>query len=82
MPAWRCPDPVTGRLLLLEALAARDDSERSREAFARDLAAAHRGTAGDQFGWHHDGYLDRLPRSTPGPPAGTSSSPGTGCRVT
>jgi len=51
---------VTGRLLLLEALAARDDSERSGEAFDRDLAAAHRGTTGDRFGWHHDGYLGRL----------------------
>jgi fructosamine-3-kinase len=51
---------VTGRLLLLEALAARDDSERSWEGFARDLAAVHRSTAGDRFGWHHDGYLGRL----------------------
>jgi len=51
---------VTGRLLLLEALAARDDSERSWERFARDLAAAHGSTAGTQFGWHHDGYLGRF----------------------
>lgn len=51
---------VTGRLLLLEALAARDDSERSWERFARDLAAAHRRTAGTQFGWHRDGYLGRF----------------------
>jgi fructosamine-3-kinase len=51
---------VTGRLLLLEALAARDDSERSWERFARDLAAAHRSTAGTQFGWHRDGYLGRF----------------------
>jgi fructosamine-3-kinase len=48
---------VTSRLLLLEALTARDDSERSWEAFARDLAAAHRSTTGTRFGWHHDGYL-------------------------
>jgi fructosamine-3-kinase len=46
---------VTRRLLLLEALAARDDSERSWERFAHDLAAAHRSTAGTQFGWHRDG---------------------------
>ena len=52
---------VTGRLLLLEALVARDDSERSWEEFARDLAAAHRSTTGTKFGWDHDGYqhLDR-----------------------
>jgi fructosamine-3-kinase len=31
---------VTGRLLLLEALAARDDSERSWEGFACDLAGS------------------------------------------
>jgi fructosamine-3-kinase len=51
---------VTGRLLLLEALAARDDSEQSWERFARDLAAAHRSTTGTQFGWHHYGYLGRF----------------------
>lgn len=51
---------VTRRLLLLEALADRDDSERSWEAFADDLAALHRSTAGDRFGWHHHGYLGRL----------------------
>ena len=51
---------VTRRLLLLEALADRDDSERSWEAFADDLAALHSSTAGDRFGWHHDGYLGRL----------------------
>jgi fructosamine-3-kinase len=48
---------VTGRLLLLEALVPRDDSERSWEQFALDLAAAHRSTTGNRFGWHHDGYL-------------------------
>jgi fructosamine-3-kinase len=46
---------VTGRMLLLEALAARDDAEPSWEGFARDLAAVHRGTAGNRFGWHRDG---------------------------
>jgi fructosamine-3-kinase len=51
---------VTSRLLLLEALTARDDTERSWEGFARDLAAAHRSTTGNRFGWHHDGYLGRL----------------------
>jgi hypothetical protein len=35
---------VTSGLLLLEALVARDDSEPSWEQFARDLAAAHRGS--------------------------------------
>jgi len=51
---------VSQRLLLLEALAPLDDSEQGWERFARDLAAAHRGTAGDRFGWPRDGYLGRL----------------------
>jgi fructosamine-3-kinase len=51
---------VTSGLLLLEALEPRDDSERSWEQFALDLAAAHRGTTGNRFGWHHDGYLGRV----------------------
>ena len=51
---------VTERLLLLEALAPLGDSEQSWERFARDLAAAHRSTAGNRFGWPHDGYLGRL----------------------
>jgi fructosamine-3-kinase len=55
---------VTGRLLLLQARAERDDSERSWERFARDLAALHRSTVGDRFGWHHDGYLGRLRQVT------------------
>lgn len=42
------------------APADRDDGERSWEAFADDLAALHRSTAGDRFGWHHRGYLGRL----------------------
>jgi fructosamine-3-kinase len=53
---------VTERLLLLEALAPLDDSEPSWARFARDLAAAHRSTAGGRFGWPHDGYLGRLPQ--------------------
>jgi fructosamine-3-kinase len=53
---------VTKRLLLLEALAPVGDSEQAWERFARDLAAAHRSTAGDRFGWPHDGYLGRLPQ--------------------
>jgi fructosamine-3-kinase len=48
---------VTDRLLLVEALAARDDSESSWEAFAYDLAALHRGTVHKAFGWDRDGYL-------------------------
>jgi hypothetical protein len=48
---------ATSKLLLLEALAPCADGERSWEGFARDLAAAHRSTAGNRFGWHHDGYL-------------------------
>jgi fructosamine-3-kinase len=54
---------VTGRLLVLEALEARDDSQGSWEVFAGDLAGLHRGTASDRFGWPADGYLGRLPQA-------------------
>ena len=50
----------TGRLLLLEALSARQDSPQAWERFARELAAAHPRTVHDRFGWHCDGYLGRL----------------------
>jgi fructosamine-3-kinase len=56
---------VTDRLLLLEALVARDDSESSWEAFAHDLAALHRGTVHQMFGWAHDGYLGRVVQRNP-----------------
>ena len=51
---------VTDRLLLLEALVPRDDSAGSWEAFARDMAGAHRAVVSDRFGWPCDGYLGRL----------------------
>jgi fructosamine-3-kinase len=51
---------VTDRLLLLEALAEVRDAGQAWEAFARDLAAAHRGTVSDRFGWPGDGWLGRL----------------------
>ena len=51
---------VTDRLLLLEALATRDDSKSSWEAFAHDLAALHRNAVHEAFGWPHDGYLGRV----------------------
>ena len=53
---------VTGRLLLLEALTEVRDTDQAWEAFARDLAAAHRGTVSDRFGWPEDGWLGRLPQ--------------------
>jgi len=56
---------VTDRLLLLEALAARSDSETSWEAFAHDLAALHRSTVHERFGWPHDGYLGRVAQHNP-----------------
>lgn len=62
--AGQLPTPqvldVTRHLLLLEALSACPDSPAAWERFAQDLAAAHRGTAHDRFGWHRDGYLGRL----------------------
>jgi fructosamine-3-kinase len=56
---------VTDRLLLLEALAARDDSESSWEAFAHDLAALHGSTVHEMFGWARDGYLGRVVQQNP-----------------
>ena len=56
---------VTDRLLLLEALAARDDSESSWEAFAHDLAALHRSTVHEMFGWARAGYLGRVVQQNP-----------------
>jgi fructosamine-3-kinase len=55
----RTPDvlSVSGGLLLLGELPARQDSAASWEAFAVALAGLHRDTAGDRFGWNHDGYL-------------------------
>jgi fructosamine-3-kinase len=51
---------VTSRSLLLEALAEVGDTDQAWEAFARDLADAHRGTVSDRFGWAEDGWLGRL----------------------
>jgi fructosamine-3-kinase len=51
---------VTDRLIVLEALAARDDSQKSWDAFAHDLAGVHRSTVHDRFGWARDGYLGRV----------------------
>ena len=56
---------ATDQLLLLEALAVRDDSESSWEAFAHDLAALHRGTVHETFGWASDGYLGRVVQQNP-----------------
>jgi fructosamine-3-kinase len=55
----RTPDvlSVSGRLLLLGELPAREDSEASWEAFAVALAGLHRDTTSERFGWDHDGYL-------------------------
>ena len=51
---------VTDRLLLLEPLKPRDDRESAWETFARDLAALHRSTTHEMFGWDRDGYLGRV----------------------
>jgi fructosamine-3-kinase len=56
---------ATDRLLVLEALRHRDDSEQSWEAFAHDLAAVHRATVHDRFGWPADGYLGRVTQRNP-----------------
>lgn len=61
---------VTDRLLLLEALAARDDSQTAWEAFAHDLAALHRGTVHHRFGWARDGYLGRVAQRNTWTPSG------------
>ena len=56
---------ATSQLLMLEALAPREDSEASWEAFAHDLAALHRGTVHEMFGWVSDGYLGRVAQRNP-----------------
>jgi fructosamine-3-kinase len=56
---------ATDRLLVLEALDRRDDSGQSWEAFAHDLAAVHRATVQDRFGWPADGYLGRVIQRNP-----------------
>jgi len=56
---------LTDRLLVLQALAARDDSEDSWKAFAHDLATLHRSTMHDRFGWSRDGYLGRVIQRNP-----------------
>jgi fructosamine-3-kinase len=61
---------VTGRLLLLEAMAEVGDTDQAWEAFARDLAAAHRGTVSDWFGWPEDGWLGRMRQVNTWSPSG------------
>ncbi len=56
---------ATDRMLLLEALAPREDSEASWEAFAHHLAALHRGTVHETFGWARDGFLGRVVQQNP-----------------
>lgn len=56
---------VNDRMLVLEALAPRDDSRQSWEAFAHDLAAVHRGTVHGCFGWPGQGYLGRVAQRNP-----------------
>jgi fructosamine-3-kinase len=51
---------VTEWMLVLEALEPRQDDRRSWESLARSLAALHRATVQDRFGWHRDGYLGWL----------------------
>ena len=53
---------VTRDLLVLEALAPLEDRPGYWERCAHDLAALHRGTRHDRFGWSRDGYLGRLPQ--------------------
>jgi fructosamine-3-kinase len=49
-----------GTSVVGKTLAEVRDTDRAWEAFARDLAAAHRGTVSDRFGWPEDGWLGRL----------------------
>lgn len=53
---------VTDRLLLLEAMLPRRDDPEFWETLASDLAALHRSTTADRFGWYQDGYLGQLPQ--------------------
>src|SRR5690606_16397451 len=51
---------VDPRLLLLEPLPPRDDTPEAWECFAEDLAALHRGTVHDRFGWDHDNWRGKI----------------------
>lgn len=48
------------RLLVLEQMRPRRDDEPFWERLAHTVAALHRSTVSDRFGWHRDGWLGRL----------------------
>jgi fructosamine-3-kinase len=56
-PEVLCASP---RLLVLEKMQPRPDSEHFWEQLAHMLAALHMSTVSDRFGWHRDGWLGRL----------------------
>ncbi|MFS0695819.1 fructosamine kinase family protein [Streptomyces nitrosporeus] len=58
----RTPDVLhaSSRLLVLERMRPLRDDERFWEQFAHMIAALHRNTVTDHFGWHRDGWLGRL----------------------
>ncbi|WP_151772289.1 fructosamine kinase family protein [Streptomyces abyssomicinicus] len=58
----RTPDVLLAspRLLVLERMRPRVDTEAFWEALARTVAALHLSTVTDRFGWHRDGWLGRM----------------------
>ena len=53
---------VTPDLLVLKPLLPRTDSPQFWEQLGHLVAALHTATVHDRFGWHHDGWLGRLPQ--------------------
>ncbi|SHK59002.1 fructosamine kinase family protein [Actinacidiphila paucisporea] len=51
---------ASSRILVLERMRPRRDDERFWEQLAHMLAALHKSTVSDRFGWHRDGWLGRL----------------------
>lgn len=58
----RTPDVLHAgpRLLVLAKMRPRRDDERFWERLAHMVAAMHKSTVGERFGWHRDGWLGRL----------------------
>ncbi|MFF4486739.1 fructosamine kinase family protein [Streptomyces sp. NPDC001544] len=51
---------VSPRLLVLERMQPRRDTEHFWERLAHMVAALHTSTPSDRFGWHRDGWLGRM----------------------
>jgi fructosamine-3-kinase len=52
---------ATPKVLVLEPLPQRQDTPDAWEDLGRAFAALHTSTTSDRFGWHRDGWRDRMP---------------------